>query len=319
MSDVGRQGVVLGIAQRVAQAAADHVRADDARMVLQHRRQVVEVAAVAREAVHADDRARGIGTAPVGIAEAVVAIWPCDLHAADFHGRPRCGCAPRLRSGSASVSQGPIQRQPSSVPSRAAMPERGSYRVLLRSRSARCAARSGSDAVADRAVRGSTGRPSMAAGRCPLGLIAGRPACWRSRALPSAACPEQDLNGIRSMQVFFSTEPAPCPYLAGRLERRLVTALHGDDPDALHDRLLRAGFRRAQGYAYRPGCTGCQACVPVRIPVAQLRVPAHMAPHSARQRRPGGERAPGGCHGGAVRAVSPLRRAPSRGEAGWPR
>jgi arginine-tRNA-protein transferase len=72
------------------------------------------------------------------------------------------------------------------------------------------------------------------------------------------------------MQVFFSTEPAPCPYLAGRLERRLVTALTGDDPDGLHDRLLRAGFRRAQGFAYRPGCAGCRACTPVRIPVAQF-------------------------------------------------
>jgi arginine-tRNA-protein transferase len=72
------------------------------------------------------------------------------------------------------------------------------------------------------------------------------------------------------MQLFFSTEPAPCPYLAGRLERRLVTALTGDDPDGLHDRLLRAGFRRTQGYAYRPGCAGCQACIPVRIPVAQF-------------------------------------------------
>jgi arginyl-tRNA--protein-N-Asp/Glu arginylyltransferase len=72
------------------------------------------------------------------------------------------------------------------------------------------------------------------------------------------------------MHLFFSTEPAPCPYLPGRLERRLVAALGGDDPDRLHDRLLRAGFRRSQAYAYRPGCTGCQACVPVRIPVAQF-------------------------------------------------
>jgi leucyl-tRNA---protein transferase len=72
------------------------------------------------------------------------------------------------------------------------------------------------------------------------------------------------------MHLFFSTEQAPCPYLAGRLERRLVTALDGEDPDALHDRLLRAGFRRSQNYAYRPGCAGCRACVPVRIPVAQF-------------------------------------------------
>lgn len=72
------------------------------------------------------------------------------------------------------------------------------------------------------------------------------------------------------MQLFFSTEPAPCPYLADRLERRLVTGLGGSDPDRLHDRLLRAGFRRSQGYAYRPACTGCQACVPVRIPVGRF-------------------------------------------------
>jgi leucyl-tRNA---protein transferase len=72
------------------------------------------------------------------------------------------------------------------------------------------------------------------------------------------------------MHLFFSTEPAPCPYLAGRVERRLVTALDGRDPEGLHDRLLRAGFRRSQRYAYRPGCAGCQACVPARIPVAQF-------------------------------------------------
>jgi arginine-tRNA-protein transferase len=73
------------------------------------------------------------------------------------------------------------------------------------------------------------------------------------------------------MNLFFGTDPAPCPYLAGRLERRLVTAIEGPDPERLHDQLLRAGFRRSQNYAYRPACTGCQACVPIRIPVARFR------------------------------------------------
>jgi arginyl-tRNA--protein-N-Asp/Glu arginylyltransferase len=73
------------------------------------------------------------------------------------------------------------------------------------------------------------------------------------------------------MNLFFGTEPAPCPYLAGRLERRLVTTIEGPDPERLHDQLLRAGFRRSQGYAYRPACTGCEACVPVRIPVGRFR------------------------------------------------
>jgi arginine-tRNA-protein transferase len=72
------------------------------------------------------------------------------------------------------------------------------------------------------------------------------------------------------MHLFFSTEPAPCPYLPDRLERRLVTVLDGQEPDRLHDCLLRAGFRRSQAYAYRPGCAGCHACVPVRIPVVSF-------------------------------------------------
>jgi arginine-tRNA-protein transferase len=72
------------------------------------------------------------------------------------------------------------------------------------------------------------------------------------------------------MDLFFSTELAPCPYLTGRRERRLVTLLEGDTAEARHDQLMRAGFRRSQGLAYRPACPGCQACVPVRIPVAQF-------------------------------------------------
>jgi leucyl-tRNA---protein transferase len=74
------------------------------------------------------------------------------------------------------------------------------------------------------------------------------------------------------MKLFFSTELAPCPYLAARLERRLVTALDGPDPDALHDRLMQAGFRRSQGLAYRPACPGCAACVPVRILVERFQL-----------------------------------------------
>ena len=73
------------------------------------------------------------------------------------------------------------------------------------------------------------------------------------------------------MKLFFATELAPCPYLPGRHERRLVTMLDGSDPERLHDRLMQAGFRRSQALAYRPACPGCAACVPVRIPVERFR------------------------------------------------
>ena len=69
---------------------------------------------------------------------------------------------------------------------------------------------------------------------------------------------------------FFVTVPAPCPYLPGRLERKVFTRLVGEDPRALNDALTHAGFRRSQGIAYKPACEHCQACVSVRIPSGEL-------------------------------------------------
>jgi arginine-tRNA-protein transferase len=69
------------------------------------------------------------------------------------------------------------------------------------------------------------------------------------------------------MNLYFSTDLAPCPYLDNRLERRLVVSLENELSDEASDRLVLAGFRRSQNYAYRPTCPGCSACVPIRIPV----------------------------------------------------
>lgn len=64
---------------------------------------------------------------------------------------------------------------------------------------------------------------------------------------------------------FFSTPPAPCPYLSGKLEKKIVTLLAGKDPDNLHNTLSLAGFRRSQDLAYRPACDDCNACIPIRV------------------------------------------------------
>lgn len=66
---------------------------------------------------------------------------------------------------------------------------------------------------------------------------------------------------------FFATAPMPCPYLPGRVERRVVTELVGNDAAALHDALSLAGFRRSHGVAYAPACPDCNACVAARIVV----------------------------------------------------
>lgn len=74
----------------------------------------------------------------------------------------------------------------------------------------------------------------------------------------------------RRPQFFYTTAPLPCPYLPGRTERKVVTEITGPDAEPLHDRLSRAGFRRSHNIAYAPVCPGCNACVPIRIPVADF-------------------------------------------------
>jgi len=69
---------------------------------------------------------------------------------------------------------------------------------------------------------------------------------------------------------FYVTAPQPCPYLPGRLERKLFTHLTHDKAPALIDNLLKGGFRRSQNIAYMPYCEGCHACVSVRVPVERF-------------------------------------------------
>ena len=64
---------------------------------------------------------------------------------------------------------------------------------------------------------------------------------------------------------FYITAPQPCPYLPGKLERKLFTHLTREKPGFLIDNLLKGGFRRSQNIAYMPYCDACSACVPVRI------------------------------------------------------
>ncbi len=69
---------------------------------------------------------------------------------------------------------------------------------------------------------------------------------------------------------FYVTAPQPCPYLEGKTERKLFTALHGGGANELNDTLSRQGFRRSQNVLYRPCCTACSACLSARIPVARF-------------------------------------------------
>lgn len=69
---------------------------------------------------------------------------------------------------------------------------------------------------------------------------------------------------------FYLTAPAPCPYLPGKMERKVFTHLIGPRANEMNDLLTQGGFRRSQNIAYRPACELCRACVSVRILVDEF-------------------------------------------------
>jgi len=70
---------------------------------------------------------------------------------------------------------------------------------------------------------------------------------------------------------FYVTAPQPCPYLDGRMERKLFTALQGENASELNDSLSGQGFRRSQNVLYRPSCADCASCLSARIDVSAFK------------------------------------------------
>ncbi|MEM8794197.1 MAG: arginyltransferase [Pseudomonadota bacterium] len=64
---------------------------------------------------------------------------------------------------------------------------------------------------------------------------------------------------------FYLTAPSPCPYLKGKMERKIFTHLIGESAPDINDMLTQGGFRRSQNIAYRPACEMCRACLSIRV------------------------------------------------------
>ena len=74
------------------------------------------------------------------------------------------------------------------------------------------------------------------------------------------------MSNMRTL-VFYATPEHPCSYLDDRLATTMFVDPKADVDHALYTRLSQLGFRRSGHHYYKPRCNGCNACIPVRIPV----------------------------------------------------
>jgi len=73
----------------------------------------------------------------------------------------------------------------------------------------------------------------------------------------------------RQPDIFLSM-PHPCSYLPARTATTLFIDPRYPLDKERYGHYTRLGFRRSGDLIYRPHCASCQACIPVRIPVARF-------------------------------------------------
>ena len=69
---------------------------------------------------------------------------------------------------------------------------------------------------------------------------------------------------------FYVTAPYPCSYLSNQLAQSLIATPQHLVDAYQYSGLIQQGFRRSGSFVYRPHCENCNACIPVRLPVADF-------------------------------------------------
>lgn len=71
--------------------------------------------------------------------------------------------------------------------------------------------------------------------------------------------------------VFYATPEHDCSYLEGQKATTMFADPKAKITLSIYSQLSALGFRRSGNHYYRPHCTHCSACIPVRVPIESFK------------------------------------------------
>ena len=70
--------------------------------------------------------------------------------------------------------------------------------------------------------------------------------------------------------IYMLTKATPCPYLIGKIEKRIATDISINNK--IYEELSLNGFRRVENWMYRPVCDNCSACKSYRVDIQKFQI-----------------------------------------------
>lgn len=77
-------------------------------------------------------------------------------------------------------------------------------------------------------------------------------------------------KNILEQPIYLLTKATPCPYLKGRVEKRIATDLSHNNE--IYNELAINGFRRVENWMYRPICDNCSSCKSYRVEIKKFKL-----------------------------------------------